>query len=261
MLRNFFARFWHHWKILLKDKAYRISLLIGALVLSVSYFVTLTVSSYNDTSSYLSVGDAILDKLPTYNLEFLFIWGISFIVLWGMLYIVFYKPEILPFTLKTLGVLFLVRSGFIVLTHVGPPAGFYYDNLVSVDYNPLNSLVFRNDLFFSGHTSLPFMLFLLLKDTKFKWFMLASSLLMGATVLLMHVHYSIDVFAAFFITYGIYALSNKIFNNLNIRFRRRIKRYGWNAFQKRFNKYREKRRLANESVEIEKHIAVDKKQP
>ena len=39
--------------------------------------------------------------------------------------------------------------------------------------------------------------------------MLASSIILGITVLLMHVHYSIDVFSAYFIVYGIYVLGNK----------------------------------------------------
>jgi hypothetical protein len=37
--------------------------------------------------------------------------------------------------------------------------------------------------------------------------MLVSSIILAITVLLMHVHYSIDVLSAYFITYGVYKLS------------------------------------------------------
>jgi hypothetical protein len=37
------------------------------------------------------------------------------------------------------------------------------------------------------------------------------SIILASTVLLMHVHYSIDVAAAYFITYGVYVLGNKMF--------------------------------------------------
>ena len=64
---------------------------------------------------------------------------------------------------------------------------------------------------------------------------------MAATVLFMHVHYSIDVFAAFFIAYGVYAFSDKVFNHLNLRFYKKIKLHGWSAFQKRLLKLAKKR--------------------
>ena len=62
-------------------------------------------------------------------------------------------------------------------------------------------------------------------------------------MLLMHVHYSIDVFAAFFIAYGVYAFSDKVFNNLNIRFNRKIRVHGWKALQEKLKGMRERRVL------------------
>ena len=101
------------------------------------------------------------------------------------------------------------------LTHAGP--------------NPENSLLisffYKNDLFFSAHTGIPFLAFLLFnKDNKWiSYFFLISSFIMALTVLFMHVHYSIDVFAAYFITYSIYKVTDSIFNKLNFRFRVRIR--------------------------------------
>jgi prolipoprotein diacylglyceryltransferase len=40
---------------------------------------------------------------------------------------------------------------------------------------------------------------------------LAASVVFGVIVLLSHLHYSIDVFSAFFITYSIYHIAIKLF--------------------------------------------------
>lgn len=242
MVKEYFLKTLHHWKVLLKDRAYVLSLLVGILVLILSVFLDRYASLYHDLHVYTSVGDLILNSLPTYNLEFLFFQGIYTIILLIAFYSVFFEPEMVPFGLKTFGLLIIVRAGFIVLTYLGPPQGFYFGD-VGVGFNsPLRGLFFTNDLFFSGHTALPFLAYLLFrKNMWFRVIMLISAFTMAATVLLMHVHYSIDVFSAFFITHGIYTFSNIVFNQLNLRFKNRIELYGWKSFQKRLKFLKEKK--------------------
>jgi len=47
-------------------------------------------------------------------------------------------------------------------------------------------LNFSNDLFFSGHTAVPFLGYLLFKEEKIRYVFLALSIMMGGVVLLMH---------------------------------------------------------------------------
>ena len=241
MIKDYFLKTMHHWKVLLRDKAFLWSLAIGIFVLGSSILLDQAASAYHDRHFYTSVGDLILNNIPTYNLEFLFFWGLYAIIVAIVLYGFFVEPEMVPFGLKTFGLLVIVRAGFIVLTYLGPPIGFYFENSEVGANSLLKGMFFTNDLFFSGHTSLPFLAYLLFK--KKNWFrvaMIGGSLTMAATVLLMHIHYSIDVFAAFFITYGVYAFSNKIFNQLNLRFKNRIELYGWKSLQKRLKALKEK---------------------
>jgi membrane-associated phospholipid phosphatase len=65
------------------------------------------------------------------------------------------------------------------------------------------------DLFFSGHTATLFILFLVSKKKIIKTVFLISTIAVAISVLLQHVHYTIDVFAAVFFTYACYKLIYK----------------------------------------------------
>ena len=58
------------------------------------------------------------------------------------------------------------------------------------------------DLFFSGHTSTLFLLFLVAPGRVWKAVFLTCTLTVAAAVVLQHVHYAIDVFAAPFFAFG-----------------------------------------------------------
>ena len=175
----------------------------------------------------VSVGDIILDNIPTINLSFLYTWGVWMILIPIAFYTVFIRPELAPWALKTYGLFALVRAGFILLTHLGPPEGLIYVNDPTLlDGEDLFArYFFLNDLFFSGHVGNAFLGALIFKDFKFRWFCLVGSVVMAFTVLLMHIHYSIDVFGAYFITYGIYAFSDKVFHKWNERFKKIVERH------------------------------------
>lgn len=230
MIKEYFNKFLYHWKVLLSDHTFKVSLYIGVILLISAYVVDFVATVYNDSQTYISVGDLILDEIPTLNWEFSFTWIMNGLLFLLFFYPIIFRPEIVPFALKTYALLTLIRAGFILLTNLGPPEGFFYDG-VEVGGNIVTDMFFRNDLFFSGHTAYPFMGFLIYRDSWMRWIFLAGSILEGVTVLVMHVHYSIDVFAAFFIAYGIYCLSHAIFKPLTMRFASTIKLYGWDTLQ------------------------------
>jgi hypothetical protein len=228
-----------HWKELLKERDFLLSLLGGVALMLVAMFTNYFANSYIDSIATYPVGDLILDNIPTYNLNFFYTTGLLIITLAIIGYPLFFKPEIFPFGLKTFAAFLIIRSFFISLTHLGVPPGFFELNQPLIDAaNRIEPGLFRfvyvNDLFFSGHTAAPFLAFLIFRETTFRYFFLISSFIMGATVLLMHVHYSIDVFSAYFITYTIYVVSDNIFNKLNENFRKVVK-----EFEKREKKLRE----------------------
>ena len=120
------------------------------------------------------------------------------------------KPKYIPFVSKTIALFLFIRAAFISMTHIGP---FPQRDLIPIGSKIITALIGgSSDLFFSGHTGLPFLMALIFwKNKKLRITFLAISGILGAAVLLGHIHYSIDVFSSFFITYSIYHLAKEIF--------------------------------------------------
>jgi hypothetical protein len=158
------------------------------------------------------VGDVLLSWLPTVDIDFLIIQGALFLSLL-ILVLLLLKPKYITFTGKALAIFIIVRSISISLTHLGQdPHQIVYDTN-SFGYGLYNILFnSKNDFFFSGHTGMPFLMSLIFwKERFWRDLFILLSLTMAVTVLLSHVHYSIDVFAAPFMTYAIFSIAKYLF--------------------------------------------------
>lgn len=154
------------------------------------------------------VSDIILSHTPVYNVDFFFIYGaLAFWVFFIILCLI--DPKRIPFSVKTIALFIIIRSISITLTHIAP-----FPNQLKIDFGNkiLDIFSSSSSLFFSGHTGLPFLLALVYwKDKVLRYIMLGVSIFFAVIVLLGHLHYTIDVFSAFFITYSIHALSEVFF--------------------------------------------------
>ena len=195
------------WKEDILTNKYKILLALFFFVLSlIAVYIS---SNYVDETNAIAVPDLLLDAIPTINLTFLYIWGAVIVFAVYLLYPILFEPKKFHFALGMLSLFLLVRSAFIILTHLKSPVGA----ITVIAPGFLQLLATTNDLFFSGHTGLPFLGFLVFSNKVMKGFMLTASIIMVATVLLMHVHYSIDVASAYFITYGIYTMGVPLFGD------------------------------------------------
>jgi len=122
-------------------------------------------------------------------------------------YIIFFVHDDLPYILFLIGLYNSVRALFLILTQLPPP----YPRIDDYPYFFFPGWYFgTRDLFPSGHTGFSFLIFLLIKDNKFfKWLSLFFAISIAIGLLLMRVHYSIDIFGAIFIVYAIYSFSEK----------------------------------------------------
>jgi membrane-associated phospholipid phosphatase len=154
-----------------------------------------------------TVSDLFLDLIPPINTSLIFNEGA--ILLWIFCgAVVFYQWKRLPFMVKSLATLIVVRSFAISLTHLGAVPGH-----LEVPNAVMSTITFRGgDLFFSGHTAYPFLMSLVCwNNTKLRWIFLISSIIFGIAAIVGHQHYSIDVFGAFFVAYGVFRICQKLF--------------------------------------------------
>ncbi|PIQ78421.1 hypothetical protein COV82_01000 [Candidatus Peregrinibacteria bacterium CG11_big_fil_rev_8_21_14_0_20_46_8] len=219
-IKRFFHTWLRNWKALLRERRFRLSLYGGIILLLLAAIINNAASVYTSTVEVLSVGDIVLDNIPTLDLRIIYTFGIYIVMFIIPAYPIFLKPELVPFTAKTVAAFILIRAAFISMTHLGAPEGFFALTPVAEDPK-IFDIFFLNDLFFSGHTGLPFLGALLFWENRIlRYFLLVMTGIQGATVLFMHVHYSIDVFSAPFFTYAIYKVSDKVFNDLNMSFKK-----------------------------------------
>jgi hypothetical protein len=154
--------------------------------------------------------DWVLDQLPSYDTSIP-----CFLVIWGMFGLFFYRslyqPRLLLLFLWGFIVLSLMRFCSIYLLPLEPPANLIplRDPISNLFYGGKDAFITK-DLFFSGHTSTQFLIFLCLSKKSDKWLALIASFAIGIMVLIQHVHYTMDVLAAPPLTYLVYIIAKKI---------------------------------------------------
>lgn len=154
------------------------------------------------------VPDLILSNIPVYEVDGFFVWGTALVILYTAL-VLLARPGRIPFALHALTLFILIRSAFTLMTHLGPPEISYTSDFGEA----ITRAFFGADQFFSAHTGMPFLGALVFWhiDRRIALTFLAASAYFAAVVLLGHIHYTIDVFSAFFITYGIFHLARVLF--------------------------------------------------
>jgi ABC-type multidrug transport system fused ATPase/permease subunit len=178
-----------------KNKKFVSLVMLHSVFAAVSIFLALAAKVYADQFVGSAIPDLILDHIPRIDTSFFFYQG-AFALVAVILVAVYCLPQYIPFILASVASFYLIRSCLMVTTHL--PAA----------YAPSG-----NDLFFSGHTGLPFLMALVFwRYAILRYFFVFASVVAGISVLLSHVHYTIDVLAAYFITYSIYKICVRIFH-------------------------------------------------
>jgi hypothetical protein len=186
-------------------------LAVAAVFVAVGLAADYYCGSYVHVTAGAKVPDLLLDKIPPVDLSFLFVYGYMVLLMVLFLYPAFFRVRMVHVVAIQFSVLLMLRSVFMIFTHLETPAGS-----VAVSFPGLfENLYFENDMFFSGHTAMPFIGFYVFRRSPLRYFFLVGALVMGIVVLAMHLHYSIDVFAAFFMTYCSYKMGQRLLRKLD----------------------------------------------
>ncbi len=198
-----------HKEVQKNAKQFFLKLLISSLLLVFSIWWQNTLSIQTDISALnIPVGDIMFFIIPKYDLSILYFLGMWILFPITLLYSLFNTPEKIPFMIFTLALFFFIRGICIASTYIGIPPDHITPSLnTSINIFSIVQF-FRNDLFFSGHTGLPFLLALFFWNViRLRILFITISIIMAFTVLSMRIHYSIDIIGAYFITYGIFTIA------------------------------------------------------
>jgi hypothetical protein len=181
------------------------------LISIVAFLASLAVQYYATAFATARVSnpvtDIILSNVPIFDMSEVYVYGLLSLTAF-IVFLCLAHPKRIGFTLYSLALFIVIRSIFVSLTHLAP-----YPIPPSPDFGTtMQKIFFGGDLFFSGHTGVPFLMALIYwREELLRYLFLALSVFFGTVVLVAHLHYSIDVFSAFFITYTIYHLSLYLF--------------------------------------------------
>jgi len=189
------------------------SLYLGLLLVVLALVIQINAGRHSARYAMIApaTGDLFLDNLPIWHIGFVIV--IIAILFWIFSCLLLVRhPSRLLFAIKAIALFIIFRAFFMNLTHLGLYPGAAMPGAGNMGWGFYRHLTFEGNFFFSGHTGFPFLMALIFWDSNFwRRFFILATFFFGAAVLLAHVHYSIDVFSAPFIVYGIFVITSRYF--------------------------------------------------
>ncbi|HWB26569.1 MAG TPA: phosphatase PAP2-related protein [Chitinophagaceae bacterium] len=179
------------WKRAISIRSFTIKLITGLALLAVLFFIFPVFFEHIQQRQGIVLNDFVLSNIPAINVSvplFICIWLPGLLIAYRALK----SPAIFINFLWSFLFLSAFRITTISVTALNPPKNLVIlaDPILSKFYG--NNFITK-DLFFSGHTATIFLMYLCLQKATDRIFALIAALLIGAFVLIQHVHYTIDV--------------------------------------------------------------------
>jgi hypothetical protein len=183
---------------------FAVTIILFAIVLtSLTNFLV-----FIETRQGIVLNDPVLNLFDPVNLTWLTFVLIYFSLFSAIIFFLKY-PVLLLKAIQAYTLVIIFRITAMYLVPLNPPEKMIPLNDPFVEFFGTGQLLTK-DLFFSGHTATLFLLYLLTDLKLLKNFFLTATILVAVCVMLQHVHYSIDVFAAPFFTYCSIKLVEKL---------------------------------------------------
>lgn len=199
------------WSEYLSSPGQKLSFIYGLIYLLVILIILPNFLQFIERRTGVIFNDPILNLFNPLDLTWL-----TFTLIYGSLLVaVLYlsgKPELLRAAIFTYSITVTFRIVVMYLLPLEPPTQMIPLNDPFVQFFGSGKILTK-DLFFSGHTSTLFILFLITESKPLKNIFLTATVLVAIFVVLQHVHYTIDVMAAPFFAYTAFRIFKVIQNN------------------------------------------------
>jgi len=192
------------WKDFLSDKKNKVEFVVSLILLALVLTGLARFVNFVEYRPGVAFSDPVLDLFNPIDMTWL-TFGLIYIALVIAVASLINNPRQLLFALQLYTLMAFVRIIAMFLLPLEPPEKMILLKDPFVEFFGSGQTLTK-DLFFSGHTATLFILFLVSKNKIIKTLFLISTILVAIFVLLQHVHYTIDVFAAVFFTYACFKL-------------------------------------------------------
>ena len=196
------------WSQYIRNKLFRNKLAGGLLLLVLLIAFLPYYFAFIEARKGIVLNDLVLNFIESANVSiptFIIIWSLS---LW-YLFKSYKDPALMLLILWGFNILSISRIISIYLVPLEPP-----NNLIELKDPITNSFYgakfITKDLFFSGHTATLVCLALCLKTKRDQIIVFTGAIIVGILVLVQHVHYTIDVIAAFVFPFFLVPIAKRI---------------------------------------------------
>lgn len=180
------------WKMYFSDTTNKVYF-IGSVFICISLSIfTAKILAWNSHQSGSVVFDPVMDFLTPAKDWSLAIFMIEYMAILVIFMHTIKRPKLFIDGLWGVAALFMIRTLVVKMVPLAPPHDIIYikDPFLQFFYGEYEV---KNDLFFSGHTSLVLLFFFIAKDKWVKTYLLMSGFLVALLLVWQHAHFIYDV--------------------------------------------------------------------
>lgn len=191
-----------NWKDFFSNKKNRIELIVSLILLTMTLTGLANFVNFVENRKGVVFPDPILSLFNPIDLTWI-TFGLIYLSLIFAIVTLLKNPQRFLFALQLYTSMAVVRMIAMFLLPLEPPEKMILLKDPFVEFFGTGQTLTK-DLFFSGHTATLFIMFLVSEHKTIKIIFLVTTIIVAFCVLLQHVHYTIDVFAAILFTYACY---------------------------------------------------------
>ena len=182
------------WQKALQVKGFRIKCLISVVLLAICAVVSPIIFQFIQQREGYVLNDVVLTWFPSLNLSS-YIFILLYLLIVSAVISLSHYPHALMNAIQAYVILTIFRFITLLLVPLNPPVGIIELTDPLVDYLFYQQSITK-DLFFSGHTSLIFLLAFSTPPGVLRRILFLGTIPLATMLLLQHAHYTIDIIAA-----------------------------------------------------------------